>query len=113
MNDGGAKTLARRPGWWREKPDVSIGGPAAEREKHDVIQAVMASAERLIPGKTLSFELDYEPELLFRMLAQRGFDHWTEPIEDGRLRLDIAALPRRLWFPPSRTPRRAVASRHP
>lgn len=90
MNHNGTVTLgARRPRWWHAQPDLPLDCRAVGPDKQPLIKAVLDAAELLTPGRTLSFRLDYEPILLYRVLDQKGFEHWSEPQNDGQWRIDV------------------------
>ena len=90
MNFNGSVIVGpKRPPWWRQSPDVSIDCREARPDKPPLITTIMQGARHLAPGQILSFRLDYEPALLYRMLEEMGFEHWSEAIEDGQWRIDV------------------------
>ncbi|MBI4061104.1 MAG: DUF2249 domain-containing protein [Elusimicrobia bacterium] len=94
MNENGVVMLRpRRPHWWRAQPEVTLNGEAAGAPSP--IESVIKAADRLSSGQTLSLRLGYEPELLYRILSEKGFEHWAERQENGFWRVDFRRLPAR------------------
>lgn len=87
--NGMASLAARRPSWWRERADVELDCRLAGGDHPPVLSAALDAARGLSPGQVLSVRLDFEPVLLYQILAPRGFEHWAERRPDGDLRIDF------------------------
>jgi hypothetical protein len=94
MNRNGTAAFAPpRPRWWRAEADLPLDSGLMGPEKPPPIKAVLDAVKSLAPGKTISFLLDCEPALLYRILDQKGFDHWAERGKDGQWRIDVFCSP--------------------
>lgn len=94
MNDSGIITLQpRKPLWWRAEADMTVEIQDSEGEfaLHEIIDA----AEHLGSGQTISIRLDYEPELLYQLMDNKGFSHWAQP-KGGGWRIDFYKPGRRI-----------------
>jgi len=52
--------------------------------------AIVAALEDLPDGETLELVNNFEPEPLYGVLADRGFDHETERVGDDEVRVYIS-----------------------
>ncbi|MBI4060449.1 MAG: DUF2249 domain-containing protein [Elusimicrobia bacterium] len=94
MNKDGVIMLKpQKPRWWRVQPEITLNGQVTNAISP--IQTIIKAAEQLSSGQTLSIRLGYEPELLYHILGEKGFDHWSEPQENGVWRIDFCRLPAR------------------
>jgi hypothetical protein len=97
MNFNGAVALsAKRPRWWRPQADMALNCRVIGPDKPPLIKTVLDAIQLLESGQTFSFNLDYQPALLYRILDQKGFAHWTEPLQDGKWRIDVCLSPARV-----------------
>ncbi|MEK7390010.1 MAG: DUF2249 domain-containing protein [Elusimicrobiota bacterium] len=80
----------QKPRWWRDQTEVTLNGEVADAISF--IQSTIKAAEQLPSGHTLSLRLGYEPELLYHILGDKGFDHWSQLQEDGIWRIDFHRL---------------------
>lgn len=52
-----------------------------------ILKTIMEEALRLSAGQILAIQIDFMPILLCRIMANRGFDHWSEPTKNGKFRI--------------------------
>lgn len=77
----------RRPAWFSRKPDVELDLRAPDTAGVPSLKAVISEAERVARGQMLAIRIGFEPALLCRILANRGFNHWAEPEANGDWRI--------------------------
>ncbi|HEX4048430.1 MAG TPA: DUF2249 domain-containing protein [Elusimicrobiota bacterium] len=73
----------RRPALFARAPEVELDCRGAGTGASEALRGVMQEADRLHPGQILAIRTAFEPALLCRVLAGRGFQHWPEPAADG------------------------------
>lgn len=57
------------------------------RNGRDPFARIMAARESLKPGEILRLWAIFEPAPLYGVMAQAGFEHWTEQVGDGDWRV--------------------------
>lgn len=81
----------RRPRWLISPPLLEFDFRASTRLFH-TLQEVLDVADQLAAGQVFALRIDYEPVLLCRILARKGFTQWIEENSEDGMRIQFLRL---------------------
>ena len=83
-----SKTLmradSRRPSAFARSPDFELDCRTPDCAGVPALKMIMEEARRLGSGQILALRTEFMPTLLCRIMASRGFKHWSESSENGQ-----------------------------
>ena len=86
-NGTGGDTPSPRPAALDGLTAVEVDVREDIRKGVEPLARIMTAAKALGSGKALTVRAPFEPVPLYDVLGQRGFGHWTEPLDDGDWRV--------------------------
>ena len=93
-----SKTLlradARRPSVQARAPDIELDCRTPDGAGVPALKTIMEEARRLGSGQVLTIRFEFMPTLLCRIMATRGFKHWSESAENGQWKICFQKGPR-------------------